>query len=84
MSFRETMELIEEIEKRKKQLMEKHQLSDDMLKKRISDEHLLEIKKNIPFTEVGEFLPEMTSQDIDDAKNEGTNEKERRGIFVNM
>ena len=74
------MELIEEIEKRKKQLMEKHQLSDDMLKKRISDEHLLEIKKNIPFTEVGEFLPEMTSQDIDDAKNEGTNEKERRGI----
>ena len=78
-----TREHEDEIEIKKKNLMDKYQLTDCMLETKCSDEHLLKIKQFIPWRDVGEFLPEIESHHIDDTAMEGVNESDRRRVFIN-
>ena len=70
------------VEQQKKDVIQRYQLTPDVLNKPVSDEHITEIQKTLPWREVGEFLlgrgPKFTDIDKD-----GQSEADKRRLTLN-
>ena len=69
-------------EQQKRDLHQRFQLTPNVLNKPVSDEHILEIQRTIPWRDVGEYLlgrgPEFT-----DINRDCYNEADKRRLMLN-
>ena len=62
--------------------MSKYRLTEETLKKRCSDGHILDIGVFIAWRTVGPRLDKISQTDVEDIDRDGHNESERRGMLL--
>ena len=72
-----------EARRKKADLAKKFQITEDMLKQKVTDEHMLDIQDFISWRDVGPYLSEIDRVHLDDIQREGDDERDRRRRLLN-
>ena len=68
-------------EQQKKDLTQRYQLTQDVLNQPVSEEHILEIRKTIPWRDVGPYLL-GTGPKFEDIHRDGHDEEDKRRLTL--
>ena len=71
-------------EQKKSELIERYGLTAAVLNKTCSDEHILEIRENISWREVGQYLFPRARVRLSDIERDGHDEEEKRRLMLDV
>ena len=77
--------LVDEVQKQKIDLMKRYNLTDNMIKCKCSEDHILEIQKFVSWKVVGPYLPKIKRlSDINAIDRDGKYEADKRRLLVDL
>ena len=72
------------MEQDKTELMQHYNLTECILQKKCSKNHIMEMGKYISWNEVGRYLPRIETTDIKDIDCNGTDQKDKRRRLLDL